>query len=76
MNDPAAPAIGTILDREHSTVYMGELTIAQVVEAARWVEDEKDFDQRVRLYMLADGSVDVHQGDDATNIDPDGRNNG
>jgi hypothetical protein len=57
------------------TTYLGELTAAQVIKASEWIMEGDGYDS-VRFYLLEDDSVDVHQGDAFTNIDPDGTVNG
>lgn len=60
---------------DSGTTYLGELTAAQVIKASEWIMEGDGYDT-VRFYLLEDGSVDVHQGDAATNIEPDGTANG
>jgi hypothetical protein len=61
---------------EEGTQFIDTLTVAQVKRAAEWLDDGPSMDPYVRLWRLRDGSIDVHQRDAATNIDPDGTVNG
>lgn len=61
---------------DDGTRFVDELTVAQVKAMAESIEDGESMDPRVRIYKLADGSIDVHQSDAVDNIDPDGKRNG
>ena len=62
-------------DTAHAT-YLCEITVAQVKAAAELVQAGPGMDERVRFYLLDDGSIAVHQSDAYDHIDRDGRPNG
>jgi putative endonuclease len=55
---------------EDGTRFIDTLTVGQIKAAADWLEDGPDMAEHVRLYRVQDGSVDFHQGDAHTNIEP------
>lgn len=71
----ALNALAKLAPGDDGTRFVGEFTAAQIKGAARFI-DFPLADERVRIYALADGSIDVHQSDAVDNIDPDGKRNG